>query len=185
MSTIELCKTLHGDEEAEYIKCDGSIDVLLNDKNKTTLIRALINKRGASSKGYVEIINKTLEDVDNEDIDEVILLAESFTSSARRILNEQDRVTYLTPNVNPMYSITELVYAIQQKTFELCKAACDKPPETKEDCKGYNNRSYICQIRRISDDATFHAKMKWGQVLLEDFQKLVELQNNLDLLEVE
>jgi hypothetical protein len=185
MSTMELYKTLRGDEDAEYVKGDGSIDVLVDEEDKTTLIRALVDKRGVSSRGYVETINKTLDDIDeNEDIDEVILLAESFTSSARRMLNKRDNLTYLTPDVNPMYRISDLLYAIQRKTIELCELVCGKPPETEKDCKGYDNKSYSCQIRRISDDATFHAKMKWDQVLLEDFQKLVELQKNPDLLEV-
>ena len=61
---------------------------------------------------------------------------------------------------------------------------CGSAPKSKDDCKGINEDGYACQIRRMSDDATFHAQMKWNEVLLEDFNKLVELENNQELSEV-
>jgi hypothetical protein len=77
------------------------------------------------------------------------------------------------------FSLSEIISAIHVKTSELCKLKCGKAPETREDCKGKNGRKYTCDIRRISDDATFHVSMKWKDVLLEDFNNLCNYEKSL------
>jgi hypothetical protein len=72
------------------------------------------------------------------------------------------------------FSLVELLSAVQMKTVKLCQIKCGKAPEKREDCKGKKGREYFCDIRRISDDATFHATMKWKEVLQEDFNNLCE-----------
>jgi hypothetical protein len=53
-------------------------------------------------------------------------------------------------------------------------------PREEDDCEGYVDDNYNCSVRRISDDSTFHAEMKWESVLHEDFKKLVELEKQID-----
>jgi hypothetical protein len=120
---------------------------------------------------------ETLEE--EPEIDECLILGNRITSASRRMMRENDDLDYLTPNVNPHYKISELVYTIQNKTLNLCKQKCGKIPTKESDCTGHQDGEYECQIRRLSDDATFHAEMKWNSVLREDFKNLVQLQKEL------
>jgi hypothetical protein len=53
-------------------------------------------------------------------------------------------------------------------------------PDTEEDCKGFVDREYRCDVRRVSDDSDFHARMGWLRLLMNDFSRLIELQRELD-----
>jgi len=78
------------------------------------------------------------------------------------------------------YSIFELNYAIEKKTWELCKLICGKAPKSESDCKGYQYGEYTCKVRRISDEADFHSGRKWLWLVMNDFSKLVALQREMD-----
>jgi len=182
--TVELMKTIHGYEDPEYNEEVGSVDFMTQEKDQTKLMRALVDEDGRSDTGYRDKVNRTIEDVQDSEVDEALIIADRFTSSARRLMKENDNVDYVSSKFTPKYRVSDLVYAIQQKTMQLCKQKCGSAPKSKDDCKGINEDGYACQIRRMSDDATFHAQMKWNEVLLEDFNKLVELENNQELSEV-
>jgi hypothetical protein len=93
---------------------------------------------------------------------------------------QENNLFVMTPKTKHDFSLIEVLSAIQKKTMVLCKIICKKAPETKEDCKGKKGRSYICDIRRISDDATFHVTMRWKTLLLEDFNHLCEIESNME-----
>lgn len=181
--TVELMRILHGFDEPVVNEEVGSIDYTALEEDDTKILRALVEDDGTISPGYVEKVRKTIDDVNETEVDEVLILANRFTPSARRILKEEDDVDYLSPNVVCPYSVSELVYAIQQKTMELCKLRCGQVPKSQDDCDGIRDREYICPVRRISDDADFHAEMKWKEVLYDDFSLLMDLEDNPEMLE--
>jgi hypothetical protein len=183
LHTVELMKTIHGYEDPEYNDEIGSVDFMTREEDQTKLMRALVDKEGRSGTGYVDKVNMTIEDIQDSEIDEALILADRFTSSARRLMKENENVDYLSSTFTPKFRVSDLVYAIQRKTMRLCKNKCGGVPESKDDCKGIDEDGYACQVRRISDDATFHAQMKWIEVLLEDFNKLVELEYDEELSE--
>ncbi len=183
MHTVELMKTIHGYEDPEYNDEVGSVDFITNEEDQKKLMRALVDEDGSSGTGYMNKVNQTIEEVLDSEIDEALILADRFTSSARRLMKENENVDYVSSNFTPSYRVSDLVYAIQKKTMRLCEKKCGKVPESKDDCKGIEEDGYACHVRRISDDATFHAQMKWKEVLLEDFNKLVELEYDEELSE--
>lgn len=185
MHTVELMKTIHGYEDPEYNDEVGSVDFVAKEEDQMKLMRALVDEDGSSGTGYMNKVNKTIEEVQEGEIDEALILADRFTSSARRLMKENKNVDYVSSRFTPSYSVSDLVYAIQQKTMSLCEKKCGGVPESKEDCKGVDEDRYVCQVRRISDDAMFHAQMKWKEVLLEDFNKLVELEYDEELSEAD
>jgi len=183
MHTVELMKTIHGYEDPEYNDEVGSVDFITKEEDQKKLMRALVDEDGSSGTGYMNKVNQTIEEVQDSEIDEALILADRFTSSARRLMKENEKVDYVSSKFTPSYRVSDLVYAIQKKTMRLCEKKCGKVPESKDDCKGIDEDGYACQVRRISDDATFHAQMKWKEVLLEDFNKLVELEYDEELSE--
>lgn len=183
--TVELMKTIHGYEDPEYNDEVGSVDFITKEEDQTKLMRALVDEDGRSGTGYMNKVNMTIEDVQDSEIDEALILADRFTSSARRLMKENKNVDYVSSRFTPLYRVSDLVYAIQRKTMQLCKNKCGDVPESEDECEGVGEDGYVCQVRRISDDATFHAQMSWKEVLLEDFNKLVELEYDQELSEAE
>lgn len=54
-------------------------------------------------------------------------------------------------------------------------ANCGRIPVNEKDCKGYKDGKYICPVRRISDNADFHAERGWLWLLKKDFSRLIKL----------
>lgn len=181
--TVELMKILHGYGEPVVNEDIGSIDYTAVEEDDTKMLRALVEEDGTSSPGYVKEVSQTIEDVKETGVDEALILADRFTPSARRLLKEEDDVDYLSPRIVCPYSLSELVYAIHKKTVDLCKLRCGDVPESREDCGGFSDGDYTCLVRRISDDADFHAEMSWREVLYHDFSSLMDLEENPELLE--
>jgi hypothetical protein len=182
--TIELMKMLYGYKDPVYNEETNSIDYKTVEDNKIKVLRALINENKQSAPAYVDTVKETIEEIEDNPVDQVLLLVKSITSSARNVIKENENVDYLSPQIELHYRIGELVYAIQKKTMNLCKKICGKIPKSAKDCKGKVGLKYECDVRRISDDATFHATMKWNTVLMEDFLKLVDLEEQIALKKV-
>ena len=163
--TIELMKCLGLMGKPSRNKEMSSIDYLMDNKDGKKLIRAIVDKKNQPAPVYVNVIRETIEELEEKKYDEAIILSTRI----------------ITPNMKNNFSLIEVLSALQNKTVDLCKIKCGKAPETKDDCKGKNGRTYDCDIRRISDDATFHAKMKWKTVLLEDFNNLCEVEKEMKI----
>jgi hypothetical protein len=179
--TIELMKMLYGYKDPVYNEEIGSIDYKIVEDNKIQLMRALIDENKQLAPAFVDTVKQTLEEIEENPVDQVLLLVKRITSSAQSVINENENVDYMSPQIESHYQISELVYAIQKKTMDLCKKICGKIPQSAKDCKGKVGLNYECEVRRISDDATFHATMKWNTVLMEDFSKLVEFEEQVNL----
>ena len=177
--TVEIMKTLHGYENPSYDKELGCIELITEEDDKKKVLRVMIDEDFDSNPIYVKDIDESLESLEEEDVDQFLILGKRITSASRRMMKENDDIDYLTPKTSPHYRISELVYAIQNKTLSLCELKCGMIPRAEGDCDGVEDGNYTCSVRRISDDATFHAEMKWESVLHEDFKKLVELDKEL------
>ncbi|MBD3171847.1 hypothetical protein GF326_05190 [Candidatus Bathyarchaeota archaeon] len=177
--TVEIMKTLHGYENPSYNPETESLDLETMENNQKKVLRVMMDEDEESSPIYIKTLEATLEEIEETDIDQCLLLGKRITSASRRLVKETPQLDYLTPDVSPHYRVSELVYTIQSKTLDLCKQKCGKIPQGKDDCKGIVNGEYRCQVRKLSDDATFHAEMKWGSVLKEDVKALIELEEQI------
>ncbi|TFH18330.1 hypothetical protein E4H04_03680 [Candidatus Bathyarchaeota archaeon] len=157
----------------------GSIDYVIEDKDGKKLIRVLVNEENRMAPAYVDNIRAIIMDLDEKKYDEALILTNRITNSAYELVAERENLEVITPTMKNNFSLKELLSAVQMKASRICMRKCGKAPETKEDCKGKNGREYDCEIRRISDDAKFHATMKWEIVLLEDFNNLCELEKTM------
>jgi hypothetical protein len=176
---LELMKTLHGYDDPELNPNTGCVDFQKIGEDGKKILRLIINENFESAPIYVKTVDTALETLDETDTDELLLLGKRITSASRRIMREEEDMDYLTPKTSPHYLVSELAYAVQHKTMKLCKKKCGKIPRSEEDCKGFQDDEYNCVIRRISDDATFHAEMNWNSVLRKDFEYLVKIENQL------
>jgi DNA-binding XRE family transcriptional regulator len=179
--TVELLKCLGEINKPEVNEEMGSIDYVINDGDKKKLIRAMVDENQNSAPAYVDTIRATIIELEEEKYDEALILSKRITDSAHDIVTQQDNLDVITPKMKHIFSLVEVLSAIQKKTRDLCVIKCGKAPETREDCQGKKGRTYTCDIRRISDDATFHATMKWKDVLFEDFYNLCAIEKELEV----
>jgi DNA-binding XRE family transcriptional regulator len=179
--TVELYKCLGEINKPEINEEMGSIDYVINDGDKKKLIRAMVDENQNSAPAYVDTIRATIIELEEEKYDEALILSKRITDSAHDIVTQQDNLDVITPKMKHIFSLVEVLSAIQKKTRDLCVIKCGKAPETREDCQGKKGRTYTCDIRRISDDATFHATMKWKDVLFEDFYNLCAIEKELEV----
>ncbi|MGD2200930.1 MAG: hypothetical protein PVJ38_04785 [Candidatus Bathyarchaeota archaeon] len=177
---VELLKSLHNYEEKEADEECSALDYLAEEGGERTFLRVIYFPDARTSNVSVKVVERTIEVFEEGGYDKGIVLAESFTSSAQRLLRDKEGLDYISNRSQRPYSVNELLYAIQQKTWELCVKICGGVPEKEGDCKGYTEDDaggrYECRVRRISDDSDFHADMKWQRLLFTDFCKLVELE---------
>jgi hypothetical protein len=176
--TVELMKCLEPISDPSKNKDMGSIDYLIEEEDSKRLIRAFVDENNMAAPAYVSHIRDTIDELDK--YDEITILSKRITKAAHEIASKEEDLNVITPDTKHNFSLIEVISAIQEKTRELCKIKCGKAPETKDDCQGKKGRVYYCDIRRISDDATFHATMKWKTVLLEDFNQLWKLEKDLE-----
>lgn len=181
VTQIELLKSLHGYEMKEVNDEIGSVDYVASgaDHDKK-LLRAIIDPKVNISKANTDTIRTTIDFLEDENYDEAIILAEELTQGAKSLIRDKKNLRYISPGFEHPYSISELIYAIQKKTRELCKLICGKAPMSESDCKGYQDGKYTCTVRLISDDADFHTERKWMSLLMNDFSKLVTLQREMN-----
>ena len=179
-NTVEIMKTLHGYEKQDYNDKIECIDLQTEENDSKKLLRVLVDEKQKSQPIYVKTVNQTLQSLKEDDIDKALIIGKRATRASRRLLNENENLDYLTPEINPHYHLTELLYAVKDLTKELCRVKCGKVPHSESDCKGHTDRNYTCDVRRVSDDATFHAEMKWNTVLHEDIDKLIKMKQELD-----
>ena len=179
--TVELLKCLGEINKPEINEEMGSIDYVINEGDKKKLIRAMVDENQNSAPAYVDTIRAPINELEEEKYDEALILSKRITDSAHDIVTQQDNLDVITPKMKHIFSLVEVLSAIQKKTRDLCVIKCGKAPETREDCQGKKGRTYTCDIRRISDDATFHATMKWKDVLFEDFYNLCAIEKELEV----
>jgi hypothetical protein len=179
--TVELIKCLEEMKQPNLNEKIGSIDYIIEDGKNKKLIRAMVDENNNATPAYVNTIRDTIKELEEEKFDKVLILSNRITDEAHDILSDQSNLDVITPNMKHNFNLIEVISAVQKKTRDLCILKCGKVPESREDCKGKNGQSYVCEIRRISDDSTFHARMKWKDMIFEDFKSLCEIEKTLEV----
>lgn len=176
---VELFKAIYGYEMAGVNKDVGSLDYVVEDEEGgKKLLMVLVDSKYKASRCDVRKLDRTLEFLEEEDFDEITLVGQDFTSVTESRINRDDSLDYVSEE-SEVFSIMELLSAVQMLTQELCIEKCGKYPTSSEECTGYEDGRYTCGIRRMSDDSYFHAKMGWSQLLYKDFENLVQYKRKL------
>lgn len=155
-------KTLHGFDDPVVNEEIGSIDYL--DEEEKKMLRVLLE--GEKQTKYAQLVKQTVEEAETTDIDEVFIIANKLTKTARELVTSNDSVSYISPNIWQPFSVTELKYVIEQKLKHL-ETQVDKDSEL------YN------QIETAKRNTDFHASMKWHDLLMEDLSTLVSIEEEL------
>lgn len=176
--TIEIIKCLDDVGEPSRNEELDSIDYIVDNGGSKKLIRVMVNENNGVAPLSVNTIRATIEELDENKFVEAMILSKRLTSSAHDLVTGQDNLVVKTPTKH-CFSLTELIVGTHNKIEDLCKMICGKAPVTKDDCKGKEEGKYVCDVRRQSDDVTFHARMKWIDPLLQDFNNLCNIEKKI------
>jgi hypothetical protein len=175
---VEILKSLHGYKFKDVNDEIGYVDYVtkgISDQKK--LLRVIVGPKYRASRAYVKTVEDTLIQLEEKEYDKATLIAKSFSSASKKLVREANDLDMISLSRMP-HSNTEIIGANQNQVRSLCESMCGGLPKSEEDCKGLVDGEYLCEVRRISDDSDFHAKMGWLQMLKSDFSRLIDLQKD-------
>lgn len=175
---IELLKTLDDYELTSINKEKGYVDYISEKENEKKLLRVLVDDSFKEAKANVKNIEEILHDVKEHEVDKAIIMAKSLSSASRKITKDDSSLRFISSDSKLTYSLIDMMMAVEKKVSELCTLKCGQLPTSNQECEAFKEGTTSCRVRRISDDADFHAEMKWIDMLLEDFSNLIELKKN-------
>jgi hypothetical protein len=176
---VELQRSLHGYEFKDVNDEMSCVDYVAKSVNgERRLLRVIVGPKYFASKAFIRTVEGTLEQLADLEYDKATLIAKSFTGASRKLVNEEDGLDLISLSRRG-HSTIEVIGANQGRIGSLCEAKCGGLPEREEECKGLVNAEYLCDVRRISDDTDFHARMGWLPMLMDDFSRLIDLQSDM------
>ncbi|MFB0514577.1 MAG: hypothetical protein ACETVQ_03270, partial [Candidatus Bathyarchaeia archaeon] len=130
-----------------------------------------------SKSGYVgvDIVREMSEVLKKQNYDKGILIGKRFTEGAKSEM-EHENIEAVSERIAPHFKVERLYLAIEGCIENLCRARCGRVPVKKSDCKGYVDGNYSCDVRLISDNASFHLEHGWISFLEKDLAKLLAIE---------
>ena len=176
---VELLKSLHGYEFKDVNDEIGYVDYIAKDiGDEKKLLRVIVGPQYHASNASVKIVEDTLKQLEDNEYDRGTLIAKSFSSASKRLVGKANTLDLISVISMP-HSTIDILGANQSRVGSLCEIKCGGLPKSEEDCEGFVDSEYLCEVRRISDDSDFHAKMGWIQMLMNDFSRLIDLQKDV------
>ncbi len=148
------------------------------ESDSKTLIRVITEAKSKSGYVTVDTVRQMTEDLKAREYDDGIIIGKRFTKAAKREM-ERARIETISERIEPHFRSERLYAVINSCIQELCKAKCGKVPAKESDCKGYTDDHYTCDVRLISDNASFHFDLGWTDFLERDLAKLLGIRKSL------
>lgn len=172
----ELFMAIEDYEPTGSKKRNNGIDIkaLDNGSNDKVLLRVITKPE--SRTGYVgaNTIDEMVESIKNGNFDKGVLIGTRFTEAAKRRL-EEEGIRRISDGFILNYSPERLFLAARGLVNSLCKSKCGKIPSKESDCKGHNDDSYSCEVRLVSDNASYHFERGWSRLLQKDVFRLLSM----------
>lgn len=147
------------------------------ESDEKILLRVITKPKSKSAIVGVDAVRQMAETMEKKNYDKGILVSNRFTESAKKEMNQKN-IQMISENYTPPFKPQKLYLTIQDCIDNLCKAKCGQVPQKESDCNGYSKGHYSCKVRRISDNASFHFKKGWTNLLERDLMKLLVHENS-------
>ena len=160
-------------------KCENGFDIIASDKATKEKILLRVVKSPESMHGVdVEAADQMIAKKEKVKCDRGVFVSDKFTPAAIRKLAKED-IKAFPEGKMPGIEAVRLYSAARKLVDTLCKAKCGEIPQCEADCNGFSDDGYSCEVRRMSDDASFHFNHRWISLLIRDTQRLFALQRSL------
>ena len=143
------------------------------------LIRVITEPKTRSGYVGVDTVKEMGEVLKKRNYDKGILIGKRFTQAANREI-KREGIKAVSERITPNFKVERLYLVINNYVEKLCRAKCGLVPVKESDCKGYVDGHYSCDVRLISDNASFHFERGWIDFLERDLARLLAIEKNLD-----
>ncbi|MDH5483378.1 MAG: restriction endonuclease [Candidatus Bathyarchaeota archaeon] len=159
---------------------DSMVDFTVSPSESDGKILIRVITEAKSSSGYVgvEAVREMSEFLEKRNYDKGILIGKRFTEAARSEM-ERTNIEAISKMIQPHFKVDRLYFAINSRIENLCKMKCSHAPKKESDCRGYVDGNYSCDVRLISDNASFHLKHGWTDFLKKDLARLLTIEKHL------
>ncbi len=173
----EVISAVRDYENRRIRRKEKKVDLTVSpsDSDDKILIRVITEAKSRSGYVGVDTVRKMSEVLEKRNYDKGILIGKRFTEAAKSEM-EQGNIEAVSERITPHFKVEQLYLAIEGCIENLCRAKCGHVPVKKSDCKGHVDGSYSCDVRLISDNASFHLEHGWISFLEKDLAKLLAIE---------
>lgn len=177
----EVISAVRDYENGRIRKNESMIDFTVSPSESDDKILIRIITEAKSRSGYVGVdtVKEMSEFLEKRNYDKGILIGKRFTEGAKSEM-ERENIEAVSERVMPNFKLEQFYLVINNCIENLCKAKCGHVPMAKSDCNGYNDGNYSCDVRLISDNASFHLEHGWTSFLEKDLAKLLAIEKALN-----
>jgi hypothetical protein len=173
---VELISAIRGYEKRRTRRKEGRVDFTVSpsESDEKILIRVITESK--SKSGYVDTdtVREMSDILKKRNYDKGILIGKRFTETVKSEM-KRENIEAVSERFT-RFNLEQLYSAIDRCVENLCKAKCGHIPIKESDCKGYVAGQYSCDVRLISDDASFHLEHGWIGFLKKDLAKLLAIE---------
>lgn len=172
----EVISAVRGYEKRRTRRKEGSVDFTVSPSETDEKILIRIITEGKAKSGYVgtDAVKEMSDILKKQNYDKGILIGKRFTETAKSEM-KRENIEAVSERFT-RFKLERLYSAIDRCVRNLCKAKCGHVPIKESDCKGYVAGHYSCDVRLVSDDASFHLEHGWIGFLERDLAKLLAIE---------
>jgi hypothetical protein len=173
----EVISAVRSYENGRIQRKDSEVDFTVSpsESDDKILIRVITEAKSSSGFVGVDTVKEMSELLEKRRYDKGILIGRRFTEAAKSEM-ERKNIEAVSNNIKPRFKVERLYFAINRCIKNLCKAKCGHVPMNKSECKGYVDGHYSCDVRLISDNASFHLERDWADFLKKDLSRLLAIE---------
>jgi len=173
----EVISAVRSYENNRIRRKDSEVDFTVSppESDDKILIRVITEAKSSSGSVGVDAVREMSEFLEKRDYDKGILIGKRFTEAAKSEM-ERKNIEAVSKNIKPHFKVERLYFAINSRVENLCRVKCDHVPMKESECKGYVDGNYSCDVRLISDNASFHLKHGWTDFLKKDLARLLAIE---------
>ncbi|MDH5448445.1 MAG: restriction endonuclease [Candidatus Bathyarchaeota archaeon] len=143
------------------------------------LIRVITGSKSRSEYVGVDTVREMSQVLKKRKYDKGILVGKQFTKAAESEM-EHENIEAVSEKITPYFKLERLYLVVNDCVDNLCRAKCGLVPVEESDCKGCVNGHYACDVRLISDNASFHFERGWTVFLEKDLTRLLAIEKTLN-----
>jgi hypothetical protein len=142
------------------------------------LIRVITEPQTRLGCVGVDTVKEMSEVLKKRKYDKGILIGKRFTQAAKREI-KREGIEAVSERITPHFKVERLYLVINSCVENLCRAKCGHVPIKESDCEGYVDGHYSCDVRLVSDNASFHFERGWIIFLERDLARLLAMRAHI------
>ncbi len=176
----EVISAVRDYEKTRTRRKERKVDFTVSPSKSDEKILIRVITEANSKSGYVGVdaVREMGEVMQKRDYDKGILVGKRFTKAAQKEMERED-IEAVSERITPRFKLERLYLVVNGCVENLCSSKCGGVPLKEADCEGYVDGHYVCDVRLISDNASFHFERGWIDFLERDLAKLLAIEKTL------